>query len=128
MEAQEVVTRTARIWLRDDGIVQIISLPKVQETLDDAKRTIAAIVTVAAATPRPVLLDMRAIGPQSREVRHYYARQGAAAGVLGTAILAGPPISRLVGNFFITFGKPDRSAKFFTSEEDAITWLKGFLE
>ena len=127
MEAQAVLTRTAKIWLDADGIVRITSLPGAHETLEDAQRTVATVVTLAAKTPRPVLVDLRAIGSQSRDARQYFGVQGAAAGVLGTAILAGSPVSRLVGNFFLGFGKPDRPAKLFTSEEDALAWLKEFL-
>ena len=72
-------------------------------------------------------VDLRVIGSQSRDTRQYFAGQAGAGGILATAALIGSPISRLTGNFFLSFGKPNAPAKLFTSEEDALAWLKEFL-
>ncbi|HEY3233032.1 MAG TPA: hypothetical protein VGJ87_27620, partial [Roseiflexaceae bacterium] len=40
MEAVEV-TRTGKIWLDADGILQIIAFPGMEDTIDDARHNVA---------------------------------------------------------------------------------------
>jgi hypothetical protein len=126
MEAVEV-TRTGKIWLDADGIMRIVTFPGVEDTMDDAKQNVAACAKLAAGKPRPTLIDMRNLKAQSREVRAYYTGPETARLNLAIAILVDSPMSRVIGNFFLGFNKTDAPTKLFKSEDEALTWLKGFL-
>jgi hypothetical protein len=121
---ERVRTRTATHFLGEDGIVRTILEEGAEETLADAKATIEAILQVSNGTKRPILVDIRGVKSQDRGARMYYSGPEAAASILGIAILIGSPMSRLLGNFFFGFNKPRIAIKLFTSEAEAIKWLK----
>ena len=54
----EVRTRVVKIWLREDGIVQIVVLPGAEYTLADAKQGLAGIDQVSNGKRRPMLVDL----------------------------------------------------------------------
>ena len=47
---------------------------------------------------------------------------------LAQAIIVDSPVSRLIGSFFLGLNKPPFPTKLFTSEADAVEWLKGYLQ
>jgi hypothetical protein len=127
MQAAEV-TRTAKIWLDADGIMRISTFPSLEDTMDDARQNNAACTKVAAGKRRPLLVDMRNLKAQSREVRAYYTGPETMKLNLAVAILVDSPMSRVIGNFFLGFNKMDLPTQLFRSEDEALAWLKGFLE
>jgi len=127
MQAAEV-TRTAKIWLDADGILRVNTFPGLEDTLDDAKQNVAACAKLAAGKRRPILIDMRNLKAQSREVRAYYTGPEGTKLNLAMAILVESPMSRVIGNFFLGFNKMDLPTQLFKSEDEALTWLKGFRE
>ena len=127
MQAAEV-TRTAKIWLDADGIMRISTFPSLEDTMDDARQNIAACTKVAAGKRRPLLVDMRSLKAQSREVRAYYTGPETMKLNLAVAILVDSPMSRVIGNFFLGFNKMDLPTQLFRSDDEALTWLKGYLE
>ena len=44
------------------------------------------------------------------------------------ALLVGSPLSRVIGNFFVGLNRSTFPLRLFTSEEEAIAWLRTFLE
>jgi hypothetical protein len=124
---EQVRTRTSTHFLGDDGIVRTVLDEGAEETLADAKASIASIVRVSNGMKRPLLVDLRGVKSQDRGARVYYSGPESVASTLGTAILVGSPVSRMLGNFFLGFNKPAIQIKLFTSEADAIQWLKELL-
>src|SRR5262245_49992741 len=96
MQAAEV-TRTAKIWLDADGILRINTFPGLEDTLDDAKQNVAVCAKVAAGKRRPILIDMRNLKAQGREVRAYYTGPERTKLNLAVAILVESPMSRVYG-------------------------------
>jgi hypothetical protein len=127
MEAVEV-TRTGKIWLDADGILQIIAFPGMEDTIDDARHNVATSARLAAGKRRPMLIDMRALKAQSREVRAYYTGPETRKFLCAVAVLVDSPMSRVMGNFFLGFNKMDLPTKLFKSADEANAWLGGFLE
>ena len=126
MQTQEV-TRTATIWLDADGILRIITFPGVEDTIEDAKNNVATCARFTGDKQRPMLVDMRTLKAQSREVRAYYTGPESQKIICAAAVLVDSPISSIIGNFFLGFNKMDLPTKLFRSEDEALTWLKGFL-
>jgi hypothetical protein len=127
MQAAEE-TRTGRTWLDADGILRIVTFPGVEDTMEDAKQNVALCAKFAAGKRRPILIDMRTLKAQSREVRAYYNGPESKKLLLATALLVESPMSRMIGNFFLGFNKTDVPTRLFKSEAEALAWLKGFLE
>ena len=132
MENEVVVTtRIAKIWLGEDGIVRSVPCAKVVTlvlTLADAKETFSAILKVSKGRKRPYLSDIRKIKSVDRESREYFASEEVANAISAIAMLIGSPVSRIIGNFFLGLNKPSYPIKLFTSESEAIEWLRRFIE
>ena len=124
-----IETRTNRNWLRSDGILQSETLPGASQSLADARENVAAYVLLAKGRRRPLLMDMRSVsGALDRDARQYYASTQYAAVVSATALLVRSPVGRLIGSFVLRLTRPLSPIRRFTSESEALAWLKGFLE
>lgn len=127
MQRNEMTTETGSLFLDPQGIVHVTSFPGVEETLTQAQASVAAIRKVSENTARPLLLDMRPIRSQRREVREYYNSAEAASAYKAVAILVSSPVSKMIGNIFIGIGKLPVPTKLFSAEPEALDWLKTFL-
>ncbi len=122
-EPAEIVTRTERIWMQD-GIVRCVVLPTPTHTLADAQENSRAFTAIARGVRAPMLLDTRASKGLDRDARLYYVRPEAASEVVALAMLIDSQIGRILGNFFMNVNKPPFALRLFTSEAEAIAWLK----
>jgi hypothetical protein len=122
-------TMRRRLWLRADGIVQIVSLPgSEQKSRADAEETVAAVWEEAGRTRRPLLVDLRLMKGMDRDARSYYVGPGPARFVAATALLVGSPLTRMIAGFVMgLMTKPVVPTRMFTSEPEAIAWLQGFI-
>src|SRR6185503_12184110 len=84
---REIVTRTQRIFLRSDGIVQTVNVSKNEQTVEDARANVAASFEVAGRVKRPVYVDTTLPAPLSSEAQAYYASHEAAQVFSAVAIL-----------------------------------------
>lgn len=128
MKRNETTTETGVLFLDEQGIVHVTALPGTEETLEQAKASVAAIWQVAEAQRRPLLLDMRPVKAQRREVRDYYASQEAAQAYKAVAILVDSPISKVIGNVFLGIGKLPVPTKLFSNDQEALVWLQAFRD
>jgi len=125
MTVDSILTRTAKISLRPDGILHFIYLPNVQESLEDAYENARVNDRLSPGRRRPLLVDIRPMQGIDREVRAYYSSLQT---ITARALLVESPVSRLIANFVIQLNKPVVPTRLFTSEAEAVVWLKGFLE
>jgi len=127
MNSEEIV-RVAKLWLGEDGIVRIIHVPGAEVTLEDAKETMAAYLKLNKGKRRPLFVDTKTMKSLAREARKYYAGEEAARVASAVAIIVGTPVSRVLGNFYLGLSNPYLPSRLFSSEEEALKWLKGYLE
>ena len=122
-----VETQTCKIWLEDD-IIHIVSLPGTEETLETAKENLAAVKKLVKNGKKPLLADMSQIKSVSREARECYSRKESEEFTSAMALIAKSAVSKVIGNFFLGLNKPPYPIKLFTSEKEAIDWLKEFIK
>jgi len=105
MTAESITTRTAQISLREDGLIQtVLNLPKGRESLADAQANIAAVTRLSPEKRRPLLVSS------------------------ARALLIESLVGQVIANFFISLNKPTVPTRLFTSEVEAVAWLKTFIE
>ena len=122
-------TRIGSVWIGEDGIIRgVITVPNAEQTLDDAIETVNVIKTLCAGKPYPLLSDVRNIQSADRDARNYFAREENAHLILANAVLVGSYVSKMVVNFYLTINKPAFPIRMFTSEAEAIAWLKLFMD
>lgn len=126
METETIVTRTAKIYQQEPGIVQVLVLPGAIQTLADAKENMQAQARLTAGQRHALFVDMRQIQSQDREAREYYAGPESAQILKAVAILIGSPMSRVIGNFMLGFNRSTLPTRLFTSEDEALSWLRSF--
>jgi hypothetical protein len=128
MESDGIVTRVNKVWIGEDGIARIIHVAGTEVTLEDAKETMAAYLRLNKGKRLPLFVDTKAMKSMSRETRKYYAGEEAAKVASAAAIIVGTPVSRVLGNFYIGLSNPHLPSRLFSSEDEALEWLKGYLE
>ena len=120
-----VEVRTHLIWLEDDGIVRVKVKPNIEISLQDAQVAIRAVSEVCGGKRCPALVDMRGLVGMDRGARLYFAGVETAKVESAAALIIESPLSKAIGNFFMGLNKPIIPTRLFTSEEEAIAWLKG---
>jgi SpoIIAA-like len=128
MEGEEIVTRVTKVWLGEDGIARVIHFQGAEVTLEDAKETMTAYLEISKGKRLPLFVDTKEMKFMSREVRLYYASEEAAKVASAVAIIVGTPVSRVLGNFYLGLSNPHLPSRLFSSEQEALEWLKGFLK
>lgn len=128
MENEGIVTRVNKVWVGEDGIARIIHFPGVELTLADAEETMAAYLKLNNGKRLPLFIDTKTMKSMSRESRQYYAGEEAAKVASAAAIIVGTPVSRVLGNFYIGLSNPHLPSRLFSSEDEALEWLKGYIE
>ena len=114
-----------RMWLRPDGIVQLVWAPRTTVLLEDATAALEATAQLTGRRLRPVLIDMRDTGPQDRSARaEWTSRTDVSSAV---ALIVGTSLSRLMGNLFISVNKPPFPVRLFDNEASAVAWLQKFV-
>jgi hypothetical protein len=99
---------------------------RAEVTLDDARENLAAAAGLTGGQRSPVLVDLRPIRSQTAEARAYFAGPAATAITLAVALVIESPLSRVLGNFFLGFNRPETPARLFTSVDEARAWLTTF--
>jgi len=123
----EQTTNVARVWLGDDGIVRIIHNVDAVVKLEDAQEVMAAYMEIRSGLSRPLLVDTSSMKVLARDARQYYAGEEAAKVATAAAIIVGTPVSRVLGSFYLGLSHPKIPSRLFTSDREALVWLKDFL-
>ena len=125
--ATEQSSRVAKLWVGEDGICRIIHAPGAEVTLQDAQETMAAYLKLNDGERLPLLIDTKTMKSISREARHFYAGEEAAKCASAVALILKTPVSRVLGNFYLGLSNPHLPSRLFTSDDEALEWLKGYL-
>jgi hypothetical protein len=125
-ESAVIINPKFRMWLRSDGIVQLVWTPAVAMSFEDAIAAIDAMIKLTGGRRSPLLVDAHNAGPQDRAARSEFVRRGDL--VSAVAILASTPLSRMMANFFIAVSKPMAPTRLFDDESLALTWLAEFTK
>ncbi|HZJ31703.1 MAG TPA: hypothetical protein VFD21_09045 [Vicinamibacterales bacterium] len=118
------VTNTARIDLRDDGLVVVKIHQGAFQSLEDAHANLAAAIAATAARRRPLLVDIRGAQPLDAAVRHYYSGRRVAEHFSALALLVeSTPLGRMMGNVYFRVVRLDIPTQLFSDESAASKWL-----
>ncbi len=117
--------RQFRMWMRPDGVVQLVWATGAVMTLEAARDAIDTMTAITGGRPTPLLVDSHDAGPQLRPARKEFVRRGDLASAV--ALMVSTPLSRMMGNFFLSVNKPAAPTRLFEDESSAVEWLKGFV-
>src|SRR5262245_21185384 len=123
-QLESIETRTETITLGVDGIVRCVVRPGARMSLEDARQNIAAVAQVGAGQRVPVLVDGRRVHYVSREARDFLAGEEVARVQSACALWVSSPVSVVIANFFLGINKPQYPTRLFSSEHEAVAWLR----
>lgn len=119
--------RTRTCTFAYDRIVRARFNDGAEVTGDDARENLAATAALTGGRRVPVLVDLRRLRSQTPEARALFAGPEGTRVTLALALLIASPLSRVIGNFFLGFNRPETPARLFTDEREAEAWLLAFL-
>lgn len=128
MEKEVIETRTARVWLGGDGIIRVVSLPFTNMTLESIREVNVHLKTLCKGKKYPIFTDIRGVKSITREARLFVSSEDSVNVCSAAALLIGSPVSKVIGNLFLGLNKPPYPTKLFSNEDEAVEWLKGFIE
>lgn len=108
------------VALQANDVVHLIWAPNARIEAVDAEAAMAAVNQVCNGTEHPMLVDMATTETLTREARAVWSRPCAAARI---ALLGSSPVDRVIANFFLGIHMPPCPTRFFTSRDEAISWL-----
>ena len=124
----EQTSRIARLWVGEDGIVRIIYMPDAEVTLEDAREIMDVYHKLRKGRRLPLFIDTRTMKSFARGARHLFAGEEAQGCASAAAIIVGSPVTKVLANFYLGLSKPRLPSRLFSSEDEALVWLKGYLE
>lgn len=122
-----IETRIFYTSLEKDGYLLTRVKPGSEILLQDAKDNTAAVIEVSGGIVLPLLVDLREIKSITKEARDHFSMRGRKPNVSAVAMLIRSPVSRVIGNFFISFNNPVVPTRLFSMEKSAIEWVKNEL-
>lgn len=114
-------------WMDEHGICRTKPLAAAEIEIEHARENTAAVNTFYQGRKFPLLIDSRQVKSISREARQHFSTNGRETYTNAFAILVKSPLSRVIGNFFMGINKPPLPSRLFDNEEDAVEWLKQFV-
>ena len=114
-----------RMWLRPDGIVQLVWAPRTTVLLEDATAALEEMAQLTDGRRSPLLVDMRDTGPLNRPTRAELTRRSDLQTAVG--LIVGTPLTRMMANFFLSVNKPLFPTRLFDNEASALAWLLEFV-
>ncbi len=117
------VLTAAELRLRDDGILEHRFHDESVLTLAGSEELIEYSLSIVDGS-MPVLAVGTRIRHVERDARIYLTRGLPSRRLTRRlAMIAGTPVSRIVGNIFLGLNKPPFPTQLFTDEERAAAWL-----
>ena len=114
-----------RMWLRPDGVVQMTWVSQAVIGLEDATAAIAVMTELTGGRRSPLSVDLHDGGQPSRLARVEFTRHDDL--VSAVALIVGTPLSRVMGNFFLSVTRPPYPIRLFDDEASALSWLRAFV-
>jgi|GEM_PF-1509940 hypothetical protein len=126
IQSRIITTETCQMILDIYGVVHIKGYPDIIETLDQAKKSLAALIEITDGKGAPVLLDLREIRGKTREVRDFYAQPEATQYYHAVAYIVGTPFQKMLGDISLMISKLTMRTptKLFLNEQEAALWLR----
>lgn len=114
-------------WLDNDGILTIINKPVAVHTGTHAEEGVTIAMQISAGVPRPLLIDITDVKSMTREAREIYSKVSTEGRVKAVGLVTRSAMSRILGNFFMSFNKPSVPIRLFKDQEQARKWLLAYV-
>jgi hypothetical protein len=120
---ESVENEFVKFWIEGD-IMYGQYKPNITIDLDAAKKIAQDRLALAAGKDYPFMGYMEGVSSATKEARDFFSRGDGIKHMKKLALLTNSPISRMIGNFFLTISKPAVPTRLFKGKDDAMKWLR----
>ncbi|MFJ5954466.1 STAS/SEC14 domain-containing protein [Paenarthrobacter sp. NPDC092416] len=107
--------------LEEPGILRLTWPRGARIKEADAQRAMDRVNELCGVDRHPMIVDMATTNDVTRGARSVFAKPCQANRI---ALLGSSPVDRVIANFFMGIFKAPCPTRFFTSETEAMDWLK----
>jgi hypothetical protein len=126
--AEEPVEISAYIiWIDENEIVRARVKDNAEIDLKEAQEMTETLLKITPDASRPLLVDMGKMKYITKRAREHFKGGSRKVTATAVALLAKSQLSTLIGNFYLGLNRPKLPTKLFTSESQALQWLKKYL-
>jgi hypothetical protein len=119
----EIENDFIKLWI-ENNIVYGRYKPNTVVDLSAATKIVNDRLTLSNGRDYPTLSFIDDLKSVSKEARDFFSKGDGIKHMEKLALLTRSPISKMLGNFWLQISKPTVATRLFTSETDAINWLK----
>lgn len=120
-------TPYSKIWIDDKGIMHSKYTKKTLVTEEVAIAEIQIIKEISQGNKVPLLVNMSNTTSITIKARKYYSGKESEKVIRAAALIVNSPLHSVMGNFFLGLNKPQFPVKLFSSEEQALKWLRKYI-
>lgn len=125
---KEILLENSEVTIELENGILIATWRNPSVDLNVAKQAVKYRLECTNYNSYPLLSNIKSINNITKEARDFLASEKGCEGVTVAAILINSSIGSMIGNFWISINKPLRQTKIFTNEEEALKWLKQFVD
>ena len=108
------------VELDPEGVLHLVWKPGTVLEADDVHAAMAKVNEVADGAEYPMLIDIANTQAVTREAKSVFSVKCAASRI---ALLGSSPLNRVIANFAMTRRTLPCPTRFFTSRDEAMSWL-----
>ncbi|WKN42004.1 DUF7793 family protein [Tunicatimonas pelagia] len=91
-----------------------------------ARNATAYRMQVTGGRKIPAIVDISSVKHVDKEARTFFSSLEAGKDLLALAVILNNPVTRMMGNFFVKFYRPEYPFMFFTNLAEASKWIEDF--
>jgi hypothetical protein len=115
----------ARFWIKE-GVLFFEYKPNTTITLKVAQSVVTDRIHFQNERSFPILCDIRGIVSTNKAGRDYLAKSGSIL-TQAVALVVNEKVLLTISTFYLQISKPAVPTQIFTTEADALVYLKGFI-
>lgn len=110
----------------EDGIIVMEIREGAEIDVDDAADNILVVRNLSGGAPALKLVDSRVKWKISDEAKKFLEEDDDPKRTIARAVVQKSVLEKWITTFLTRLNRPETPIKFFTSEKEAIEWLKSF--
>jgi hypothetical protein len=111
-----------------EGIIRTEAKAGVDIVLGYAIENSLTVNELCRGHKHPLLIDLKHLQSITPQARAYFSARDRETDICAFAFLIHSRFQRMVGNIFIQFNNPPIPTRLFNDEENALTWLRTFVQ
>lgn len=121
---KEIETPYLKMWMEDQVLHCVFNGP-IDMDIQMAKICVFARIEFSNCVSYPCMIDVTGVRSATREAREYMAKEGSLFVTAG-ALIVSSPLSKMLGNMFLSLNPPRVPTRVFSSRTKAKDWLRSY--